>query len=70
MAHAMTFDPGASGFGGAAGLVARARKALADHRLYRQTVAELEALSDRDLSDLNVARFAINDVARASVYGR
>jgi uncharacterized protein YjiS (DUF1127 family) len=63
MAHAMTHKHGAGG------LIARARKSLADRRRYRRTVEELKALSDRDLADLNIARFSIRDVARDSVYG-
>jgi uncharacterized protein YjiS (DUF1127 family) len=54
---------------GGAGWLARARKAFAEHRRYLQTVAELEALTDRELSDLGIARFAIRDIARDSVYG-
>lgn len=33
------------------------------HRLYRQTLNELSALSDRDLADLGLARGAIRNVA-------
>ena len=50
-------------------MLARTRKAIADHRLYRQTLDELQALNDRELSDLGIARLAIRDVARDSVYG-
>jgi uncharacterized protein YjiS (DUF1127 family) len=52
-----------------AGLWARLGKRLADHRLYQRTRDELEALSDRDLADLGLTRFAIRDVAWESVYG-
>jgi uncharacterized protein YjiS (DUF1127 family) len=69
MAHAITYEYGATGFSGIAGWVARARKAFADHRLYLQTVEELQSLSDRELADLNIARFSIRDIAHDSVYG-
>lgn len=37
---------------------------IAAYRLYRATLAELSALSDRDLSDLGLHRSMIEDVAR------
>jgi uncharacterized protein YjiS (DUF1127 family) len=66
MAHVMTHDLGGT-LG--TGWLARARKALANRREYHDTVRELEALSDRELADLNLARFAIRDIAHDSVYG-
>jgi uncharacterized protein YjiS (DUF1127 family) len=51
------------------GLVARLRKALADYRLYRRTLAELESLSDRELRDLDLSRFSLREIAYDSVYG-
>ena len=66
MAHAMTHD---LGHGGVFGLLAQARKSLADRRLFRQTHEELAALTDRDLADLGISRHSIPDVARESVYG-
>lgn len=51
------------------GWLPRIRKALADYRLYRQTLAELESLSNRELNDLGLSRFAIRQVAYDSVYG-
>jgi uncharacterized protein YjiS (DUF1127 family) len=63
MAHAIAYEHDATGFGAVARWVARTRKALADFRRYRQTVEELQALSDRELADLNIARYAIRDVA-------
>ena len=65
MAHTLTYEleprlrPGC----------ARLRKAVTDYRLYRQTVAELGALNDRELGDLGISRFAIRQVAHDSVYG-
>lgn len=47
-----------------AGIFARVRRAFADYRAYVETRSELEALSDRELPDVGIARFAIGDVAR------
>ncbi len=53
---------------GVAGYIARLRKAWADYRLYRETLVELRALSDRDLADLGISRHALTDIARDAVY--
>ncbi|EPX86569.1 putative small protein [Rubellimicrobium thermophilum DSM 16684] len=42
---------------------------VARHRLYRQTLNELSALSDRDLADLGLHRSQIADVAAEAAYG-
>lgn len=55
--------------GGLSGLWARLSKRLADHQLYRQTLDELAALTDRDLADLGLSRLQIREVAHESVYG-
>jgi uncharacterized protein YjiS (DUF1127 family) len=34
-----------------------------ERRRYHETVAELQALSDRDLADIGIARWQIRDVA-------
>jgi len=39
-------------------------------RVYRQTVTELNALSDRDLSDLGLHRSMIAAVAKDAAYGK
>lgn len=52
------------------GLFARLKSAYADHRKYRETLAELGALTDRELLDLNLSRHVLRDVAREAVYGR
>jgi uncharacterized protein YjiS (DUF1127 family) len=44
--------------------------ALQRRRIYARTVAELNALSDRELADLGMARFSIPDVAREAAYGK
>jgi len=57
----------AAGFAGlehAEGALAGLRARLARHRKYRQTVAELAALSERELSDLGLSRADIRRVAR------
>ena len=68
MAHAMTYEL-SDGIGGLGGFVARIRKAVADHRLYLQTLDELQALTDRELSDLGISRLSIREIAHDSVYG-
>lgn len=42
----------------------QAGERLDRYRVYRQTLSELEALSDRDLADLSLSRHDINRVAR------
>jgi uncharacterized protein YjiS (DUF1127 family) len=48
------------------------RAAFADrsakNKVYRQTVAELSGLSERDLADLGIARADIADVAYSAAY--
>lgn len=41
----------------------------AQRAVYSRTVYELNQLSDRELSDLGIARIAIEDVARVAAYG-
>lgn len=69
MANAMTYEFGNARFGGAAGWLARARKAVADYALYHRTRSELSALGPRGLDDMGVSRLAIRRIARDSVYG-
>lgn len=47
----------------------RLRKAWADHRALRASVAQLKALSDRQLADVGIARAAIRAHARTAIYG-
>jgi len=65
MANTITYELGASGNG----FFGRIGKAIADYRLYRATVNELEQLNNRELRDLGLSRFAIKQVAYESVYG-
>lgn len=51
------------------GLFARLNGAISDYRLYRRTLAELEGLSNRELRDLGISRFAVRQVAYDAVYG-
>lgn len=39
-------------------------------RVYRQTLTELRALSDRDLADLGLHRSMISAVAKDAAYGK
>lgn len=64
MAHALTYEHSRG-----LGTLARARKAFADYRLYRQTLDELDALSDRELADLGISRLNITTIARDAAYG-
>ncbi|UWQ19323.1 DUF1127 domain-containing protein [Jannaschia sp. M317] len=47
-----------------------ARENLAKWRLYRETLAELSALSNRDLSDLGLHRSMIKSLAIEAAYGK
>ncbi len=44
-------------------------RAFKEWRLYRNTFAELDAMTDRELADLGLSRFEIPRVAREAVYG-
>jgi uncharacterized protein YjiS (DUF1127 family) len=52
------------------GWIAQLRQSLASYGLYRQTLGELQALTDRELADLGLSRLSIRQVAYESVYGR
>ncbi|MFT4151901.1 MAG: DUF1127 domain-containing protein [Paracoccaceae bacterium] len=43
------------------------KKYVADYRLYRRTVEELNTLSDRELGDLSISRADITRIAREAV---
>lgn len=51
------------------GLVSRLSDARRRYSVYRQTVAELNALNDRDLADLGIARSSITSIATEAAYG-
>ena len=67
MASTTTFD--STRARGGHGLFAGIRRAFVDYRLYRQTLGELEGLSNRELRDLGLSRLSIRQVAYDSVYG-
>ena len=69
MADTVYYGFGRTEAAGFSGLWARLGKRLADYRLYRQTLDELDALSDRELADLGLSRLQVRDVAYESVYG-
>ncbi|WP_099827591.1 DUF1127 domain-containing protein [Oceaniglobus indicus] len=45
------------------------RVRLAQYRVYRRTLNELERLSDRDLADLGISRSMITTVSADAAYG-
>ncbi|MFT3974456.1 MAG: DUF1127 domain-containing protein [Amaricoccus sp.] len=51
------------------GLLGRINRAWQDFRAYHATLAELRALSDRQLADLGLGRAGIRGIAHRSVYG-
>ena len=53
-----------------AAAVAGAKAVIARRAEYKRILAELEALSDRDLSDIGIARIQISDVARQAAYSK
>jgi uncharacterized protein YjiS (DUF1127 family) len=67
MATTTTFDTTRAPDGH--GVFASFRKALADYRLYRRTLSELENLTNRELRDLGLSRLSIRQIAYDSVYG-
>jgi uncharacterized protein YjiS (DUF1127 family) len=50
--------------------VATLKLNAAKRRIYEKTVRELNALTDRELTDLGIARLSIEDVARVAAYGK
>jgi uncharacterized protein YjiS (DUF1127 family) len=44
--------------------------ALQQRRIYARTVAELTALSDRELNDLGISRLSIPEIAQEAAYGK
>ena len=50
-------------------VVADYRERNRQYRVYRRTLGELSALSDRELSDLGIHRSAIRSIAHKAAYG-
>ena len=44
--------------------------AISQRRVYARTVAELNSLTDRELSDLGISRLGITEIAREAAYGK
>ena len=53
----------------ASGFIAEMKARYAQYRVYRTTLNELQALSDRDLADLGLNRANIQSVAHEAAYG-
>lgn len=68
MAHAIDLNAYAD-HAEQSGLFARLRQSFADYRAYLVTYDELNALSDRELADLDLSRLDVRRIARVSVYG-
>lgn len=51
-------------------VVASIRDAVRRRAVYRQTLRELNALTERDLSDLGLHKSMIHHVAREAAYGK
>jgi uncharacterized protein YjiS (DUF1127 family) len=69
MAHIVT--PAALGNRSAfSTLKAKLAERLARYRVYRQTLAELGHLSERELADLGIHRSQITSIATEAAYGK
>lgn len=44
--------------------------AINQRRVYTRTVAELNSLTDRELTDLGISRLGITEIAREAAYGK
>lgn len=51
------------------GFIEGRREALAKRRVYRETLRELQALSNRDLADLGISPANLHSVAYQAAYG-
>ncbi|MFN4154568.1 MAG: DUF1127 domain-containing protein [Paracoccaceae bacterium] len=54
----------------AAAIVKTIRVSLERRRVFKQTVRELQALSNRELADLGIHRSMISRVANEAAYGK
>lgn len=72
MAYASNIQAGSSAgiAGRIAVLVASVKTSLHRRKVYRDTLAELGALSSRELSDLGINRSMITRLALEAAYGR
>lgn len=53
-----------------AAMIASYKAQRAQRAIYDRTVYELNHLTDRELSDLGIARISIRDVAQVAAYGK
>jgi uncharacterized protein YjiS (DUF1127 family) len=51
------------------GILATVKASFARRAVYAQTVRELNALTERELADLGIARADITTIAREAAYG-
>lgn len=51
-------------------VLAKWNEARERRSVYVRTLEELSSMSDRDLSDINLSRVQIEDVAREAAYGK
>lgn len=58
-----------AGNGSIAKFLANVRNHIARRGLYSQTIRELDAMSDRDLADLGIARADIRRIAHEAAWG-
>jgi uncharacterized protein YjiS (DUF1127 family) len=71
MAYANTNHAARSGLMGRLALVRDGiSTAVQQRRIYGRTLAELNALTDRELNDLGISRMAIPDLAHEAAYGK
>lgn len=49
--------------------IQRVQENRARHAIYRQTIAELNALTERDLADLGISRSMITRIAHEAAWG-
>jgi len=67
--NAQTFDTASTLGTAKPSIFAAPRAVLERYKAYRRTISELEACSDRDLTDLGIYRCDIRRLARESIYG-
>jgi uncharacterized protein YjiS (DUF1127 family) len=71
MAYANTNQVARSGLMGRLALLKGGiATAVQQRRTYSRTLAELNALTDRELTDLGISRLAIPDIAHEAAYGK
>lgn len=69
MAYANDIRTAGTAKAGTAGFFSKLAERAARYRVYRDTLAELNGLSDRDLADLGMSRIQVKAVAYEAAYG-